>query len=443
TIVFKTATGATLIGNADGERTVFTGDQNGNNNPDSGDLNRLMRFQSNTADGNSANAVVLENIDFTCVFTNTNDQAMTVGALMVDNSGDVKVCGCRFYGCWADGEQGGAAVHLYRSTVHFTDCDFRNNSANYRGGAVRLRSNDKNKGITTFERCSFTGNTNYHTYGGAIFFAHGKTLNIINSTIAGNTAATLGGAIFFNGADDTYSRTVNIVNSTIAGNKATDGGGQIASNQDSRINIVNSIVVSKDETTSCFDFISSTAKDKFSFVSGGYNYVGSVTDAVTEPAKELQWLDSDIHGDECQWNNIFGENTIVDGLYIIPDEFIQGASGAQVAAAVAEWGLPAGTDLSVDIAGRQRGADVTPGAYAATKGETVSIGEVYGALDAQASIEACGNGVFMLNGVEGATVYSTSGSLVSRVAGSVVDLGSAPRGIYIVATSNGTFKVIR
>lgn len=44
TVVFKTATGATLNGSAEGERTIFSGDKDGNNNPDDGDANRLIRF---------------------------------------------------------------------------------------------------------------------------------------------------------------------------------------------------------------------------------------------------------------------------------------------------------------------------------------------------------------------------------------------------------------
>lgn len=441
TVVFKVASGAILIGNADGERTIFSGDKNGNNNPESGDLNRLIRFQTNTKNGDSTNKVVINNIDFTCVYTDTNSDSETMGALMIDNSGDIEVNSCNFYSNWANGTQGGAAAHLYRSSVKFNNCVFRNNSANYRGGAVRLRSNDTNKGVTTFENCVFKNNTNYHNLGGAIFMVHGKELNIINCTMFGNKAASDGAAIYANGKDASHIRKINIVNSTIAGNSISgdNKGGQIASTLTANIAIANSIVASKAKNTADFYF-SGTGTPAVSFVSGGYNFVGEIIGA---PA-EIAWLDSDNHGDDCTYTAIFGDNTLNSDNVIIPTNFYLGATAKQVSDAVASWGLPANLNLAVDQLGTTRGEDVTPGAYAYAKpGNSTGIEDIAG--DAQAArLISLGANLYQIEGYEGAVnVYNISGLNVMTTNDSSIDLNSMAAGLYIIKAGNTIFKVTK
>ena len=174
-IIFKKATFATVNGSTEG-RTILSGDINNDGYASDGDLQRLMRFQTNTTTGDETRPVVITNIDFTNVYTNIKDDPTNdtgdagvpgVGALYINNSGFVTVTNCNFYGNWAQGEKGGPAAQCHRSTVKFTNCVFRDNSANYRGGAVRLRA-DGIKGITTFDGCVFKNNTNYHHFEGAI-----------------------------------------------------------------------------------------------------------------------------------------------------------------------------------------------------------------------------------------------------------------------------------
>lgn len=445
TIIFKTATGATLIGNADGERTVFSGDKNGNNNPDEGDANRLIRFQANTVNGNSANRIVISDIDFTCVYTNTNTDSDSMGALMIDNSGDVEVNNCRFYGNWSQGNQGGPAAHLYRSTVSFKGCTFNDNNANYRGGAVRLRSNDANKGITTFYDCTFKYNTNYHNIGGAILLAHGKELNIINSTLYGNKAASDGAAIYANGKG-TYACRVNIVNSTIAANviTGTAGDGQVTSTQTANIAIANSVIASGDpDTTADFYFKGAAEDPNFSFLSGGYNYCGTILDGAAEAAKTIAWADTDTHGGDCTYTAIFADNTLDADNVVKPAYFHAGATGAQVTEATAAWALPAGLDLTVDRLGNTRTSDMTPGAYAASKADiTTGIGDIHTDTDA-ASLTALGSHRYVISGtITPAAVYDICGHNVLNAAPSAtIDLSHMAAGVYIIKAGNTIFKV--
>ena len=255
-IIIKKATYATINGSTEG-RTILSGDKNNDNHASDGDLQRLIRIMTVTGTGNTDKPVVINNIDFTNVYTNmkedpkedTGDAGVAgIGALYIDNSGSVTINNCNFYGNWAQGEKGGPAAQCHRSTVKFVNCVFRDNSANYRGGAVRLRTDKDTKGITTFEGCVFKNNTNYHDFGGAIFMSHGNSLNIVNTTITRNKAAS-GAAIYSNRVK--FPGALRIINSTIAGNTVSgdNADGQITTTQGANMSIVNSVIVSNDEKT--------------------------------------------------------------------------------------------------------------------------------------------------------------------------------------------------
>lgn len=443
-IVFPAATSASLIGNADGERTVFSGDKDDSNGPTSSDLARLIRFQTNTVNGDSSRPVRISNIDFTCVYFLNDTPGSNFGALALDNCGDVLVENCKFYYMWSNGQQGGPCVFSYRSTAMFKNCEFYNNSCNYRSAVVRLTSNAAAKGVTTFADCVFRNNTNYHGVGGVILFQQGKELNIINCTISGNKAAS-DGMVHFNGSDDTYARKVTIINTTIAGNAATESAiPQISTTQTAQLNLANSIIVSNDKEVAAIEITGNAENEKhpFTLVSGGYNYVGGVSDAVSESTKVLGWLDTDKVAAENTYASIFKNNTLNKDNKLMPYVYVQGASSEQLTEATKEWSLPAG----INFAGR--GTNVTPGAYAVTEAEIKANNETTNAIssimEADVRIVNLGGGLYSVEGYEGMVeVYSLSGARVMNVAAPTVDLGSLANGVYVLRAGTTTMKVVR
>ena len=442
TIIFNVGTGCTLNGATDGERTVFSGDNDSSNHPNEGDQNRLMRFQANTVHGNSERAIAINNIDFTCVYTQSSSDSDTMGALMIDNSGDVKVEGCNFYNNWAEGDQGGAAANLYRSTVYFHNCKFHDNSAVARGGAVRMHSNAATKGYTTFDQCVINNNTNYHNFGGAIFMAHGKQLNIINSTIFGNTTAGEGAAIYVNGAG-TYPNELNIVGSTIVKNKVTGeiADAQISTTQTANVKVVNSIIVNDDELTSDFFFGGDTEDEGFSFVSGGWNCIGSILDGASEPEKEIKWQTTDSFASANTYSAIFGERTLDENGVVVPTKSLAGATGAQTGEAVATWELPEDLNLNVDQIGNPRIADSLPGACAKAMVSSVVEESLIGEA---ARIVSIGNGVYRIDGSKaGVEVYDIRGQKITYSENNIISLEGLAAGIYLIKSGNTVFKVLR
>lgn len=458
TIVFKVGVGFTLVGGADGNgRTIFSGDKNDNNEADMGDAARLVRIQTNTVHGNDAQKTVLKDIDFTCVRTSVNNSdetnpqttAVTMGALMIDNSGDVTVEGCRFYNNLAVGNLGGAAVQLYRSTVLFKGCEFYDNKANNRGGAIRMRSNANTKGYTTFDACVIKNNEVVDNLGGAIFMAHGVELNIVNSTIAENSASSDGAAIYVNGSGD-HKNQLRIIGSTIAGNIITgeNTGAEIASTQSADIKVVNSIIVGGNDNTGSFSFSGTVESDKFSFVSGGWNYVGPVIDAVAEPAKTLGWKEGaaknggDQYGENCTYGTVFGDHTVGSNGVIKPFYFEYGASGAQTVAAVADWGISAVVDYNVDqlgnvrVEGRMNGAFADPDINTGIGDVTVSGNDV--------KLVVAGNGVYCVEGHDGVVeAYNITGRRVAVTRENVISLENMSAGMYVIKAGNAVFKVVK
>lgn len=455
TVVFKTATGAILNGSADGERTIFSGDKDDNNRATSGDANRLIRFQPNTAHGAKTNLVQINDIDFTCVYTVSNDGTDNMGALMIDNAGYVEVNSCNFYNNWSDGSRGGAAALFYRSNVVLTNCVFRNNSANYRG-VIRLTSNANTKGYTTFQNCVFKDNKNYHNLGGVICAQQSQQVNLIGCTMTLNSAATQGGAIYINGKDASYANHLMIVNSTIAGNTVSGDvteDGQIYSTQGGNISVINSIIVSRSETTKDFYFGSGGDATKFSFVSGGYNVAGSVA-GVPAPAAEteaasvvlmsdsdsdsdINWLPTDHVSADNTYAEVFGTNTLNSDNQLIPAKYFAGAGSEQVKAATSNWGLPESADFGDSAEGD------TPGSYAVSAGDLQTGVDEIVTENEVGSITAIGVNCYRIAGARCIEAYTISGAQVAVVAGDVIDLNSLQNGIYVLRAGNKSFKVIK
>lgn len=465
-IVFKTATGASLYGNETGERTVFSADANSDGVANSGDANRIIRFETQTAAGNSDRPVLIKNIDFTGI-SMTQDSEDNMGAFVVNNSGDVTVENCRFYGNTAKGNYGGPAALILRSSVRFVDCIFEDNIADNRGGAIRVTNANgdgtKDKGNLTLERCVIKNNRVTNELGGALFLANFNTLNIINSTIYGNEApGGRGAAIYFNGYNTSFNREVKIVSSTIAKNTTGEktGDGQITSTQSAHVYIVNSIIPSSN-SVSAFFFNTGDSADNFTFVSGGWNYVGTTTGN----GKEIEWKggtkeqdspddinspllyyasddgngesDSDLNngasnnvvdyqGEGSTYEGIFGTNPLNVDNVVLPSKMYFGADAESLKEAVKDWNIPEVVDVTVDQLGMKREYGMSLGSRSLNEAEVMTSTSVE-----MESIEKT---------VTCATVYNLQGVAVRVNVVSEDVLKDLPRGIYIF---NGEKYMVR
>lgn len=401
--------GYSFIGTTTETPTVFSGDINGDGDANEGDASSLLFIQLATKNGDATKHFVLKNITFTGAYVNQTKTS----ALRVDNSGCVDVQNCIFdknisvYS--KDNNYGGPACLLERSTVNFTDCKFINNVSKGRGGAIKLTSDASTKGYTTLNRCLVSGNT-AGSLGSAIFFNHGQELNIINSVITENKSVTEGeiGAIFSIGAEeDKFARRITIINSTIAGNI---GGAQVLGRNNADIRIANSIIVG-DGTPA----ISLQEKPK-QFLSAGYNIIGKYQ---VGEASTTSWNTSDFVSEDNTLNSIFGTNAVMDGPVAAP----YGATQVQMEAIAKGWSL--GQDLKQDINGASRGDIAVPGAVVAEplKGK-------FGITDAKYATYYHDFGYIMPEGVKGGVVTDAKveGTLVVNYkygSGSIVPAKSA------------------
>ena len=242
---------------------------------------------------------------------------------------------------------GGMAFTGHRSQVVFNDCEFTDNQGVSRGGAIRLTSDDKEKGVTVLNRCLIADNEIQDNTGSAICVQQGLSLYIINSTITGNTAGKTSGAIFSNGEDNTYMCNVYIVGSTIAGN---EGGPQVEMSDNANIYVANSIVVSNDDEPAF------SLKSVKTGMSGGMNILGSDANGV------LTLQDTDNIEAGNNYEKIFGDNVLGANGVIEPLADEGKYTARALAAATADWGIEA--NLTVDQTGAKRADGSTPGAYA-------------------------------------------------------------------------------
>lgn len=174
------------------------------------------------------------------------------GALYVDRasstnepSGYVRISGTRFEN--NQGQREGGAAYIYtggQDSVSISTTLFRNNSVKVlegessggNGGALVLMSNDVNRGLL-LDRTSFVGNV-ATGQGGGLWMMNAPT-TVINSTfssnrVLGDSFSSLGGAMALRG-------NANIINSTIAFNSAGWVGGGILASSDHTITAKNTI----------------------------------------------------------------------------------------------------------------------------------------------------------------------------------------------------------
>ncbi len=445
-VAFPTSVGPTLVGNTNGERTVFNAE---NQDPDLtiSDKDRkagILFLSATTGDQSEAETVVrpikITDIDFCNLTTNknANNGSLIISAIGIDNSGYVEIEGCNFKNNVSTTKQGGPAIGSNRSTLYVRNCTFDGNKAGARGGAVNLRTDKAVKGITVFENCLFKNNEVNGTegMGGAVFAAQAKSVTFIGSTFTGNNATQKGSVLYANGHPaDGYAAKMIFINSTVANNPAQDGAPIMMGNGSNvgQLYLMNNIIVEKVEARAATEAVI-TPNDgaTIALTSGGYNYLGTVetgTDAVWEQVSDQVNKD---------YASIFGTHSLNGAGFIKPAVYVKGANGTEIAEATKDWGLPKGVNVE------NRESDVTPGAHGYNE-ETVTTGIADIAADANdVKIIALGGGNYQLLGYEGAVqVYSISGAQVLATVAPEVNLSSLAAGVYLVRAGKKVVKVVR
>ena len=142
----------------------------------------------------------------------------TIAGGGIANAGTLNVTGSFLNDNTAGSGGGGAIAALTGATTTVTNSDLTGDSADDLGGALYSAGpeNDSVPGTMTVENSTLTDNT-ATVYGGAI--ANGGPLNVIGSTLSGNSASGRGGAI------ESFGGPLLIGGSTLTGNSAAFGGG--------------------------------------------------------------------------------------------------------------------------------------------------------------------------------------------------------------------------
>lgn len=265
---------------------------------------------------------------------------------MLQNCSKTTVENCSFYGNKAEGTLGGVAFNLYGSAkVTLKNCKIYDNDVVARA-AVYMHSDSPARGTTIFEDCLFNNNTSTDL-GAALFVQHAVQVVVNGCTFVDNNctgASARGSVIYANGSANindksSYADKIYFINSTLAEN-INEGDAQIFMADNGHLWMINNVVVSKAEARAeATPAIKFNNVSKATLVSGGYNYVGTTTNVPDNSWDSTDQTDKD-------YASIFGTNTLNSNTGLIkPKTYVQGASSAQINAAVAEWSLPTGVTI--------------------------------------------------------------------------------------------------
>lgn len=429
-VVIDCSKSIVIAGASGTERTVFSGDADGNGTADDGDAASLVRF-FNLSSTNPDAVAFIQNIDFTLACARQNE-----AALIVEDGHDIRITKCNFYDNVADTQ--GAAAALVEGTAKFTDCFFSANSADGEGGIIVAGDTQKQNSVT-FERCVFADNTVGGVNGGTLSVRGGKSVNLINSTLTGNQAAARGTAVCV--ADGCR---LNVIGCTVSGSTLTGTGaasgqqfadGQIYLAQGASLYVVNSILCGDRKTAAIIC-------DGGAVVSGGYNAVGAVQGC--EPA----YKSNDKSDPAYTHARYFGYEGLNNMKVMVPALYMNGPTNSYVRDFVKDFGLPTTVDLTIDQVGTERDGDdyVCNGAYAATKDEVnqKASGIEQISDDNRAGLVSKGNHIYTIAGVnERVIVLNAAGATVATFPATHIDLSVLTRGIYILATPGTHYKVAR
>lgn len=435
--------------------TVFSGDKNGDGLPNAGDIQNLLVISGNEK-------VSIQRIRFECAYYQGEDYG--AGALYTDNA-NVEIKNCEFRNNTST-FHGGAGFTSVGSFTHFIDCTFTDNTAKSRGGAILIDTAPVEKGgrksTCMLERCQLSGNSVAHEitdgkYGGAIQIRHGN-LWVINSTIADNKAYCNGAGISISNGDTAY-----IVSSTLANNicsrihidldKSYSYGSSIRMEKEAVLYIANSISLEGTEDTgnkrnpTCYTENYTKSIENY-FISGGYNYLGTFYDLskkYQDPVWNLIWKSTDqpstpvaVH----QYADMFHTNQLADNggesYTILPAVQANGATISELREILEQWKCPDQVAVELDQRGYSRETNTCMGAV-----DVNGISAINRPVVASKTLLNIGNGRYKIPGAKNIRIFNANGHLLSNVFGESVDLSSLPQGLYLIHSDGTTFKVIK
>ncbi|MEH1842182.1 MAG: DUF4347 domain-containing protein [Nostoc sp.] len=171
---------------------------------------------------------------------NTSVSGNTAGS-GISNSGILSLANTSVFGNTQGGIYNVGSLSLTGSSVYGNT---KRGSSDYRdiaGGGIFNDASNGNTGTLNLINSSVSGNT--ASFGGGIY--SGGTLRLTNSTVSGNTALEDGGGIYNAGVDYDAGSAI-LINTTISGNTALKDGGGIYNGyayvEDNRLALINSTI---------------------------------------------------------------------------------------------------------------------------------------------------------------------------------------------------------
>jgi parallel beta-helix repeat protein len=146
----------------------------------------------------------------------TGNSAGPGGGIYIDEaSGDISITGSTISGNTANGNGGGLYVFYHASPVTIQNTTISGNTASEGGGGIWL---DEGHGTFTVLDSTISGNTAGDGWGGGMYVSFNyDPIQIVQSTVANNSASADGGAMWFGSP---YG--LQLTQSTISGNTATN-----------------------------------------------------------------------------------------------------------------------------------------------------------------------------------------------------------------------------
>ena len=326
-----------------------------------------------TIDGNSAARIFQVNNTTSLVLkdlTLTKGAAIGGGALADNSATNTTISGCIFS---SNESMGGGAI-LSQGTMTISNSTFNGNAASFagNGGAIYAVS-----GAMSINSSTFSGNS---AALGAAIANSSATLSLINVTVSGNSASTLGGGIMAGGG------TTTLKNSLVADNTGTGGGPDIFG----------------------------------TVVSQGYNLIRTTTDATIDGT-----LTGNITGQDPKLGFLADNGGPTQTISLLTGSpAIDAIPGCNGAPAVDQRGVPRPQGTSCDMGAYE--LDITPPA--------VTVNQAVGQADPVNSSPIIFTVVFS----EPVIDFSNTSVTLSGTAGATTALVTGSGAIYSVAVSGMT-----